>query len=230
MELIIRGKTKDVFRLQNGDYLLQFKDDLTGTDGIFDPGADTVGLTVPGAGRAALRLSKYFFTLLASEGIPTHYLKADLDQLTMTVKKAIPFGHGLEVICRYRAVGSFFRRYGKYIQEGEPLNAFVEFTLKDDQRQDPPITEEALQMLGILTAEEYRQLTELTRRISGIVRVELAKREIELFDIKLEFGRLETGEIVLMDEISGGNLRAVKRDKPVDPLLLADFICPESRG
>ncbi len=226
MELIIKGKTKDVFRLENGDYLLQFKDDLTGTDGVFDPGADTVGLTLPGAGQAALRLSKYFFTLLAAQEIPTHYIRADLKRLTMTVKQAAPFGHGLEVICRYRAVGSFFRRYGKYIQEGDPLNAFVEFTLKDDKRQDPPITEEALQMLGILSSAEYAHLTDLTRRISGIIRTELAQREIELFDIKLEFGRSKTGEIMLIDEISGGNLRAFRQGKSVGPLELADLVCP----
>ncbi|HHY14497.1 MAG TPA: phosphoribosylaminoimidazolesuccinocarboxamide synthase [Firmicutes bacterium] len=225
MELVIRGKTKDVFQLADGNYLLQFKDDLTGTDGTFDPGADSVGLTVKGAGRAALRLSKYFFTLLAEKEIPTHYIEADLDQLTMTVKRAVPFGHGLEVICRYRAVGSFYRRYGKYIKEGEPLNAFVEFTLKDDEREDPPITEEALQMLGILSFAEYRLLTDLTRRISGIVREELARKDIELCDIKLEFGRLETGQIILIDEISGGNLRAVRRGESVDPLALADLIC-----
>lgn len=225
MELVTRGKTKDVFRLADGNYLLRFKDNLTGADGVFDPGADTVGLTVQGAGQAALRLSKHFFSILAAENIPTHFIDADLDQLTMTVRRAAFFGQGLEVICRYRAVGSFYRRYGKYIAEGAPLDAFVEFTLKDDQRGDPPITEQALQMLGILTSTEYRLLTDLTRRISGIVRNELGKKGMELYDIKLEFGRLESGQIALIDEISGGNLRAFKRGEPVDPLALADLIC-----
>ncbi len=55
----------------------------------------------------------------------------------MIVKPAKVFGHGLEVICRYRAVGSFIRRYGLYAKEGQPLDAFVEITLKDDKRQDP---------------------------------------------------------------------------------------------
>ena len=39
----------------------------------------------------------------------------------MTVKPATMFGNGLEVICRYLAVGSFIRRYGMYAKEGQPL-------------------------------------------------------------------------------------------------------------
>ena len=45
MKLINKGKTKDVYALKDGNYLLKFKDDVTGEDGIFDPGANTVGLT-----------------------------------------------------------------------------------------------------------------------------------------------------------------------------------------
>ena len=50
MKLIKNGKTKDVFELDNGNYLLKFKDDVTGTDGVFDPGANTVGLSIEGMG------------------------------------------------------------------------------------------------------------------------------------------------------------------------------------
>ena len=53
MKLVYRGKTKDVYELEDGNYLLKFKDDVTGADGVFDPGANTVGLTIEGAGRAA---------------------------------------------------------------------------------------------------------------------------------------------------------------------------------
>lgn len=58
MELIYTGKTKNVYRLDNGNYQLQFKDDATGEDGVFDPGSNNVGLTIEGAGRAGLRLTK----------------------------------------------------------------------------------------------------------------------------------------------------------------------------
>ena len=221
MKLIYRGKTKDVYALTDGNYLLKFKDDVTGEGGVFDPGANQVGLAIEGAGRAGLRLSKMFFEMLEEKGVPTHLVDADPEAATMTVKPASVFGKGVEVICRYRAVGSFLRRYGMYAEECQPLDAFVEFTLKDDQREDPPINEGALEMLGLLSAEECTTVKGLTRKICGMIKDEMAKKEIELYDIKLEFGRCrESGQILLIDEISGGNMRAYRRGQPLEPLAL----------
>ena len=209
MKLVYKGKTKDVYLLEDGNYLLKFKDDVTGVDGKFDPGANSVGLTIEGVGKSGLKLTKMFFELLREKQIPTHYIDADIENATMTVKPATVFGNGLEVICRYRAVGSFYRRYGAYVKEGQPLDAFVEVTIKDDARQDPPISEDALVMLGILNREEYATLKDLTIKIAGIVKDVLAKKGIDLYDIKFEFGRIgEDKHIALIDEISGGNMRA----------------------
>ncbi|HLS54102.1 MAG TPA: phosphoribosylaminoimidazolesuccinocarboxamide synthase [Tissierellaceae bacterium] len=228
MELIYRGKTKDVYQLGQGQVLFKFKDELTGQDGVFDPGADTVGLSVEGAGRSALRVSKFFFEKLRDEGIPTHYIDADIDKGMMTAYAAEFFGNGLEVICRYRAVGSFIRRYGMYIEKGQPLDAYVEITLKDDDRQDPLITDEALEMLDILTKEEYKLLVGLTRQISKIIRDELAKKELELYDIKLEFGRIGADKhIALIDEISAGNMRVYKSGEYIEPFRLEEILLNE---
>lgn len=213
MKLLLTGKTKDIYVLKDGNYLLKFKDDLTGTDGKFDPGANTIGLSVEGAGRAGLGISKLFFEILEERGIPTHYIDADIEKASMIVKPAEIFGKGIEVICRYRAVGSFLRRYGLYVEEGEPLDAFVEITLKDDKRGDPPISADALEMLGILSPDEYRTLKEMTREIAGIIKEELARKDAELYDIKLEFGRVgKDRQITLIDEISGGCMRAYRKD------------------
>ncbi len=221
MKLIYKGKTKDVYELDDGSYQLKFKDDVTGENGKFDPGANTVGLSIEGAGRAGLKLTRLFFEAINAQNIPTHYIDADIENATMTVKPATVFGKGLEVICRYRAVGSFLRRYGAYAKEAQPLDSFVEVTIKDDNRQDPPINDDALEMLGILSKEEYGILKDLTKRISGIIKSELNKKDIELYDIKLEFGRVgENREIALIDEISGGNMRAFKNGEYIEPLTL----------
>ncbi len=228
MKLVYEGKTKTVFELEDGNYLLKFKDDVTGEDGVFDPGANTVGLTIEGAGKTGLRLTKYFFELLEQKGIPTHFVNASIEDTTMTVKPAQMFGNGLEVICRYRAVGSFLRRYGMYAKEGQELDGFVEVTLKDDVRQDPPISEDALAMLGILSHDEYQRLKELTREIGSIIKADLEKRGIDLYDIKLEFGRAgDNKEITLIDEISGGNMRAYKNGDYIEPLKLGELILSE---
>ena len=221
MELIYKGKTKDVYKLDGGNVLLKFKDDVTGENGVFDPGANQVGLTIEGMGKSGLRMTKYFFEKVIEKGIPTHYVDTDIDNVSMTVKSATAFGKGLEVICRYRAVGSFLKRFGAYCEEGQPLDAFVEVTLKDDERNDPPISQDALNQLGLLTTEEYETLETLTKEVSAIVKDELAAKGLELYDIKLEFGRNSaTGEIMLIDEISGGNMRVYKDGNSIVPLEL----------
>lgn len=221
MNLIYKGKTKDVYDLEDGNYLLKFKDDVTGTDGVFDPGANTVGLSIEGMGKSGLKLTRFFFKKLKEKDIPTHYVDSDMDEGTMTVLPAKMFGKGVEVICRYRAVGSFIRRYGMYAKDGDKLDSYVEFTLKDDDRNDPLITDEALEMLGIMTKEEYTTIVDLTRKIGQVIKEELSKKNMELYDIKFEYARVgEDNHIALIDEISGGNMRAYKDGKYVEPLEL----------
>src|SRR5690625_2455964 len=101
MKPIYAGKTKDVYVLEDGNYLLKFKDDVTGEDGVFDPGANTVGLTMEGAGKAGLKMTKFFFEKLKENDVPTHFIDADIEDQTMIVKRAKAFGEGLEENCRY---------------------------------------------------------------------------------------------------------------------------------
>ena len=220
MELLYQGKTKDVYRLDGDRVLLRFKDDVTGTDGVFDPGANTVGLSIDGMGRANLAMSAYYFKLLEGKGVRTHFVGADHDAGSMTVRMVSPFGKGLEVICRRRAVGSFIRRYGAYIESGAPLNDYVEFTLKDDARGDPLITREGLEALGILVGGQYERIAADTRAITNMIADDLASLGLELYDIKLEFG-VAGGEVLLMDEISAGNMRVMEDGRPVEALDLA---------
>src|SRR5690554_126932 len=219
MTLKYKGKTKDVYALEDNKVLLKFKDDVTGTDGVFDPGANTVGLSIEGVGKSGLRMTQFFFEILEKKGINTHYISADLEDVSMVVKEAENFGKGLEVICRYRAVGSFLRRYGAYVEEGAPLDALLEITLKDDERGDPTISKDTLVMLKILSEDEYEVLKRQTIEICTIIKEELNKKGLELYDIKLEFGRdKSTNEIILIDEISGGNMRVYKDGNYISPL------------
>jgi len=225
METIYTGKTKDVLKDEMGATYLFFKDDMTGNNGVFDPGENQVGLTVEGSGRSGLAVSRFFFEDLNKKGIPTHYVGSHLDEKLMQVKSVNALGKGLEVICRYKAVGSFLKRYGDYIEEGQDLDGYVEITLKDDERQDPFINQDALELLGILTSKEYETMKRLTKQISDSVKEELDKKNLELYDIKLEFGKdIHTGEILLIDEISGGNMRVYKNGEIISPLELEDYL------
>ena len=152
MEKISTGKTKDVYKLEHCTEMLKFKDDCTGKDGVFDPGENTVGLTIDGIGKANLETSVYYFEMLKKAGIKTHYVSADLDNATMEVLPATVFGQGLEVICRLVATGSFIRRYGEYMKDGTVIDGgYVECTFKNDAKGDPLVTSEGLAVLGVMT-------------------------------------------------------------------------------
>jgi len=224
MKMIYKGKTKDVYDNGDGNYLLQFKDDVTGSDGKFDPGANTVGLTIEGVSKSCVRLTEFFFKKIAAEGILTHYVSSDVEKAQMIVRPATIFGKGVEVICRLKAVGSFLRRFGDYCEDGQALDFLVETTLKDDERGDPPITKDQLDMLGILTGEEYEILKDLTKKITRIINNEFNKKGAQLYDIKLEFGRVD-GKITLIDEISGGSMRVYKNGQYIEPLEIPPILC-----
>ena len=210
MKTIYEGKTKNVYGLDNGNVLLKFKDDCTGKDGVFDPGENTVGLTIEGIGKANLITSIHYFELLKKAGIKTHYVSANIDDATMEVLPATVFGHGLEVICRLVATGSFIRRY-------------VECTFKNDEKGDPLVTSEGLAALGVMTQEMFNSMKEQTLKITKIVADDLKSIGLDLWDIKFEFG-YNNGEVILIDEIASGNMRVYKDGKIVDPVELTKLI------
>ena len=174
MEKIYQGKTKDVYKLENGNVLLKFKDDCTGKDGVFDPGENSVGLTIEGIGKANLETSIKFFEILKEAGIKTHYVSADVDNATMEVLPATVFGHGLIA-------------------------------------------------LGVMSGEMYDSMKEQTLKITRIVADELAKKGLDLYDIKFEFG-YNNNEVILIDEIASGNMRVYKDGKIVEPVELTKII------
>ena len=206
MNKVYTGKTKDVYALDNGNYQLKFKDDCTGTDGVFDPGANTVGLQIEGIGRENLKVSVYFFEILKKAGVKTHYVSADIDNATMEVLPAKVFGKGLEVICRYRAVGSFIRRYGAYMESGTPLNAYVETTLKDDDLGDPLMCESHALALKLVTKEQLEQVKKYAAIVNDTLKEFFLEKGLKLIDFKIEFG-LYDGEVILADEISPDTCR-----------------------
>ena len=224
MEKIYSGKTKDVFKLENGNVLLKFKDDCTGKDGVFDPGENSVGLTIEGIGRANLETSIHFFEILKKKGIKTHYVSANVEDATMDVLPAKVFGHGLEVVCRLVATGSFIRRYGEYIENGTPLEGgYVECTFKNDAKGDPLVTSEGLVALGIMTKEMFEDIKAQTLKITKIVADDLKTMGLDLWDIKFEFG-YNNNEVILIDEIASGNMRVYKDGKIMDPVDLTKVI------
>ncbi|MCL2433407.1 MAG: phosphoribosylaminoimidazolesuccinocarboxamide synthase [Clostridia bacterium] len=199
MQTIYHGKTKDVLKNDAGEYFLLFKDSATGEDGVFDPGANTVGGSVTGKGRVGLAISQYFFELMEKNGIPTSYLGADLDKCLMKVRDiTVP---KLEFVLRYYTAGSMCRRFT--MESGLPFDPpYLEVTLKDDDQGDPLISERLCIMKGLLQEGEYQKLLDLLVKVGEVLRGELASLGLKLIDFKVEFGMDSDRNICIADEIT----------------------------
>ena len=200
MKTLYDGKTKTVLLDEaTGVVNLLFKDTATGENGMFDPGYNTVGGSVEGKGKIGLRISKYFFELMEKNGIPTHYLGADIDNCLMQVRKlTVP---KLEFVLRYFTAGSMCRRFT--LPEGLPFDPpYKEVTLKDDEQGDPLITERLCLMKKMLLPGMYDEGLRIVEQVGEVLKRELAAMDLQLIDFKIEIGYDEAGKVYVVDEIT----------------------------
>ena len=200
MKTLYDGKTKTVMLdEETGVVNLFFKDTATGENGMFDPGYNTVGGSVEGKGKIGLIISKYFFELMEKNGIPTHFLGADIDKNLMQVRQlTVP---KLEFVLRYFTAGSMCRRFT--LPEGIPFDPpYKEVTLKDDEQGDPLITERLCLMKDMLIPGVFDQGLELVEKVGEVLKVELAKMDLTLIDFKIEVGYDKDGKVYVVDEIT----------------------------
>ena len=200
MKILYKGKTKNVLmNEEDGSVYLLYKDDATGENGVFDPGSNTVGGSVEGKGKVGLKISKYFLELMEKNGIPTHYLGADMDNNLMKVRNlTVP---KLEFVLRYFTAGSMCRRFS--IEEGIPFNPpYAEVTLKSDEQGDPLISERICIMKGLLAEGQYNEALEILEKVGEVLKKELAQMNLTLIDFKIEIGYDESGKIYVVDEIT----------------------------
>lgn len=200
MKTLYTGKTKNVLAdEQTGAVYLFFKDDATGENGVFDPGSNTVGGSVDGKGKVGLKISQYFFELMKQNGIPTHYLGADVEKGLMQVRNlTVP---KLEFVLRYFTAGSMCRRFT--LEEGIPFDPpYLEVTLKDDVQGDPLISERLCIMKGLLAEGQYGEALDILTRVGEVLKKELAKMDLTLIDLKIEVGYDENGKMYVVDEIT----------------------------
>ncbi len=200
MKTLYTGKTKDVLLDEETNVVsLLFKDSMTGENGVFDPGSNTVGGSVEGKGKIGLAISKYFFELMEKNGIPTHYINADVDKGLMQVRNlTVP---KLEFVLRYFTAGSMCRRFT--LEEGIVFDPpYAEVTLKDDIQGDPLISERICLMKGLLKEGQYDEAQSIVLRVGEVLKKELAGLGLTLIDFKIEIGYDENGKMYVADEIT----------------------------
>lgn len=196
-ELLYEGKAKKVFSTDRADrYLISYKDDATAFNG------EKKG-SISGKGSINNIMSSHFFKLLQSRGVENHFIE-QVGPTEMVVKrvKIIP----LEVIVRNVAAGSLSKRLG--LNEGEFLKrTVVEFSYKRDDLNDPMVNCDHILALELADEREIETLKRKALEVNEILKEYLEKIGITLVDFKLEFGKLDNGDVLLADEISPDTCR-----------------------
>jgi phosphoribosylaminoimidazole-succinocarboxamide synthase len=197
---IYEGKAKVLYEGPEPGTLIQhFKDDAT----AFNAKKHQV---IEGKGVLNNRISEYVFQHLNDIGVPTHFIRRlNMREQLIREVEIIP----LEVVVRNVAAGSLSQRLG--IEEGTQLpRSIIEFYYKNDQLNDPMVSEEHITCFGWADVQDMDDIVQLTLRINDFLTGLFLGVGITLVDFKLEFGRLwedEQMRIVLADEISPDNCR-----------------------
>ena len=225
MNLLYRGKTKDVFTRPDGNLEFHFKDDATGymADGkpVFNSGYDQVVGQIPGKGKISCKFTEYFFELFREKGIPTDFVEMGSESNVMVVKPAKLLGlanqakdfkgsdeiYGLETVFRNEVMGSWWRRYPSQTP-GNKLEV-VEFYAKGKAGEpDILMVDDALVQLGMMSQKEMETTKNRTKQIGKIMYEEFLRRGFHMVDGKMEWGRdVKTGEIILIDDLSPDTFR-----------------------
>ncbi|MBA5725056.1 phosphoribosylaminoimidazolesuccinocarboxamide synthase [Bombella favorum] len=197
---IYEGKAKIIFEgPEPGTVVQYFKDDATAGNGAKS------GI-ITGKGVLNNRISEYLMQRLGEMGIPTHFIRSlNMREQLVREVEIIP----LEVVVRNVVAGSLSKRFG--LPEGERLpRTLVEYYYKNDELNDPLISEEHIATFGWAHPQELEEIQSLALRVNDFLCGLFTGVGITLVDFKLEFGRLWQGDemrIVLADEISPDNCR-----------------------
>lgn len=197
LEQVYEGKAKKVFKTDSPDYyIVEYKDDATAFNGLKHG-------TISGKGVINNKMSNTMFALLEKNGVKTHFVEQLNDRETVVrAVKIVP----LEIIIRNVAAGSFSKRYG--VEEGTALKCpTLEFSLKNDELNDPLINDSHIIALGVATEKELDDIKKLAYKVNEVLKEFFAGIGVKLIDFKIEAGRLPSGEIILADEISPDTCR-----------------------
>ena len=199
-KILYEGKAKQLFETEKPFELVQFfKDDATAFNKKKHEIIDSKGVLNN-------LISEFIFTYLSNNNIPNHFIER-LSPREQLIKKVeiIP----IEVVIRNIAAGTFSNRFG--VEEGKNLpKTLIEFNLKDDENDDPLVSEEHMKVFGWAKEDEIETMKKYAFEINTLLKKLFKKINITLVDFKIEFGRYYTNnnyEIILADEISPDSCR-----------------------
>lgn len=195
---LAEGKTKIIYAdpADDAQAVIVSKDDITAGDGVRRN-------QLPGKGALSGRTTANVFRLLHAAGIPTHYIDAPADDEMVVLRcDMIP----LEVVMRRIATGSYLKRND--VPEGTRFDpTVVELFFKDDANHDPLVDREWIVSNGVATSEEVDRLADVGRQVFSTLETAWAAQDVQLVDLKIEFGRDVDGNLLVADVIDNDSWR-----------------------
>lgn len=198
MTKLAEGKTKMIYANPQDvkTVYMVFKDDITAGDGVKHD-------VIPGKARVDWQTNRDIFTYLNRRGVKTHYIDTPAEQVALVRK--LDFKINLEVVSR-RVAGGSILHWGK-VQLGDRFDPVVtQFHYKDDPLHDPMLDEGYVRYLIGKGAREYQAMYDINQQVFLILEKAFSRFGMQLVDMKLEYGLID-GEVVLIDEITGGSFR-----------------------
>jgi len=199
LKKIAEGKTKIIY--ENPDdpktAFMVFKDDITAGDGVKHD-------VISGKALVDWKTNRDIFELLSRKGARTHYISSPKEKVSLV--KKLDRKINLEVVSRRIAAGSILK-WGK-IAEGTRFDPVItQFHYKDDPLHDPMLDDKYVDyIIKAKDGTEYADMRRLNAEIFLHLEKAFAYFDIQLIDMKLEYGIIE-GEVYLIDEITGGSFR-----------------------
>lgn len=198
--LIAEGKTKQIYAHPSDADLaiIVSKDDITAGDGARHN-------VIAGKGLISGRTTANNFALLSRAHIANHFVDYGDSDDTLVVRRCgmIP----LEVVTRRIATGSYLKRH-PHIPAGQRFDPLLsEFFLKDDANHDPLMHADQLIAANIADDATLTTLTTLAQQVFGVLETAWQAHDVTLVDLKLEFGRTSSGQLVVADVIDNDSWR-----------------------
>ncbi len=199
LKKIAEGKTKIIYEnpADPKTVFMVFKDDITAGDGAKHD-------VIQGKALLDWQTNRDIFEFLNRMGVTTHYISSPEPKVSLV--KKLDTKINLEVVTRRVATGSILK--WSTIEEGTRFDPpITQFYYKDDFLHDPMLDNSFIDhLVRDKGGREFAMMRATNGQIFLLLERAFAQFNIQLVDFKLEYGIVE-GEVLLIDEITGGSLR-----------------------
>jgi phosphoribosylaminoimidazole-succinocarboxamide synthase len=202
-----RGKVRDNYDLADGRRIIIATDRLSAFDRILT--------AIPCKGQVLTQVARFWFDE-TSDICPNHVIeypdpnvvvcrRLDILPVEIVVRDYLTGTTGTSIWPMYRAGRReiYGIRFPDGLRENEKLPATVvtPTTKAAEGEHDEPVTPDQIVTRGLLTGEQWRNVSELALPLFARGRAIAAERGLILVDTKYEFGLDRDGRIILADEI-----------------------------